>query len=97
VCGNSTSPNCLCPPGYELTSGVCQQCRNGFFQRANSSLPCSQWNTSLVCTAGYHISNGSRFTDTSCIPCPSTPGNTTLKGPGCRWACKAGFNATVIK
>jgi len=96
ACGNATNPNCLCPPGYELTGGMCQQCRPGFFQRSNSSLPCSQWNTSLVCATGYYFSNGSRFTDTSCIPCPSTPGNTTLRGAGCQWACKAGFNATVF-
>ena len=97
-CGNTTNPNCLCLPGFELTGGQCQQCRQGFFRSTNSSLPCTQW-TSPLCALGYYLSNGTRFRDSFCVPCPNLfPGNATAKNTsGCSWGCKAGFNYTLLK
>ena len=98
-CGNSTHPNCLCMPGFELVNGLCQQCKRGFFQKNNSLLPCTPWNTTLACPAGSFLTNGTRFTDTACVPlCPAPPENATARGViGCEWRCKAGYNNTKFK
>jgi hypothetical protein len=95
-CGNSTNPNCVCLPGFEMVAGKCQQCMQGYFKAVNSSLPCAQW-TSPSCAANYFRSNGTRFADTVCLQCPSPPGNAGIKGAQCEWGCNAGFNNTVIK
>ena len=99
-CGNATNPNCLCLPGFELLTGQCQPCKAGFFKGANSSLPCTLWNTSQVCGQGYYLANGTRFTNAACLlSCPTPPGNATAKNSvtGCGWGCKAGYNNTVFK
>lgn len=98
-CGNNTNPNCLCSPGFELIAGQCQQCKPGFFRGLNSSsLPCTPWNTSRVCSPGNFLANGTRFSDSACLPgCPTIPSNSTSKGAGCQWGCNAGYNNTVIK
>ncbi len=96
-CGNATNPNCLCLPGFELIGNQCQQCRQGTFKSTSSSLPCAAWNTRLTCSPGYFLTNGTRFTDTSCLQCPGSPGNGTMKGSGCQWGCKAGYNNTVFE
>jgi hypothetical protein len=98
LCGNTTNPNCLCLPGFELSGGQCQQCRQGFFRSTNSSLlPCAPW-TNRICSLGFYLSNGTRFGDSTCVPCPGLlPGNATAKNTsGCAWGCKAGFNRTVM-
>jgi len=97
VCGNNTHPNCLCPPGLEISDGQCQQCRPGFFKSTNSTLPCTPWTNNLVCPAGHFVSNGTRFTDMACLECPKPPGNGTVWSPGCQWGCAAGFNRTVFR
>jgi hypothetical protein len=94
-CGNSTNPNCICLPGFELTVGRCQQCKQGFFKSTNSTLPCTQWTSTPACSANYFRSNGTRFSDTVCLPCPNPPANATIKGATCEWGCRAGFNNTV--
>jgi hypothetical protein len=99
-CGNTTNPNCLCLPGFELVNGQCQPCKAGFFKGTNSSLPCTQWNTLQVCGQGYFMANGTRFTNAACLlSCPTPPGNATGKNSvaGCEWGCKAGYNNTAFK
>ena len=96
ACGNSSNPNCVCLPGFELIGRQCQQCKQGFFKSMNTTLPCSQW-TLLPCSNGYFRSNGTRFIDTACLPCPSPPGNSSFKGAACEWGCRVGFNNTVFK
>ncbi len=95
-CGNSTNPNCVCAPGFEMVAGKCQQCKQGYFKATNSSLPCTQW-TSPTCAANHFRSNGTRFSDTVCLPCPDPPGNAAIKGVECEWGCKAGYNNTAVK
>ena len=95
-CGNSTNPNCVCMPGFEMVAGKCQQCKQGHFKAANSSLPCAQW-TTPSCAANYFRSNGTRFSDTVCLPCPDPPGNAAIKGVACEWGCRAGYNTTMVK
>ena len=94
ACGNATNPNCLCPPGFELVGNRCQPCKAGFFRSANSSRPCAAWNTATTCAAGHFLSNGTRFADTVCIPCPAPPSNGTPRSAGCQWGCSAGYNRT---
>ena len=94
ACGNATNPNCLCPPGFELVGNQCQPCKAGFFRSANFSRPCAAWNTAATCAAGHFLSNGTRFADTVCIPCPAPPSNGTPRSAGCQWGCSAGYNST---
>ena len=86
--------SCLCLPGFELLDGQCQQCKAGYF-RANTTSPCARWNTTS-CAPGYYLSNGTRFTDSLCLPCPASPVNASVKGVGCQWVCRPGFNNTFI-
>jgi hypothetical protein len=94
-CGNNSNPNCMCLPGFELIGNQCQQCKQGFFKSTNSTLPCSEWTLSPACSNGYFRSNGTRFINTACLPCPSPPENATLKGTACEWGCSVGFNNTI--
>jgi hypothetical protein len=88
-------PSCLCSSGFELSNGQCQQCKPGYFRNnVNSTLPCAQWNSS--CTSGYYLSNGTRFTNSVCLPCPDSPVNASVKGMGCQWMCRPGFNNTRL-
>jgi hypothetical protein len=100
VCGNATHPNCLCPPGLEMSGGQCQECKPGFFKSTNSTLPCTQWTRVTVCPISqFFMSNGTRFTDAACLRCPAQlPANGTVpKTEGCQWRCAAGYNRTVFR
>jgi hypothetical protein len=94
-CGNATNPNCTCFQGLELSAEArCQPCKAGFFRSANSPGPCVEWKTAASCAAGHFLSNGTRFSDAVCIPCPAPPNNNTLRSAGCQWGCSAGYNST---
>jgi hypothetical protein len=49
---------------------------------------------------GLFFSNGTRFTDATCLQCPGLlPENAKVarNGTGCQWECNAGFNNTVFQ
>ena len=100
MCGNTTNPNCLCPPGLEMSDGQCQQCREGFFKSTNSTLPCNPWTKPRMCPTGqFFTPNGTRFTDAACLRCPAQlPANGIAPSwTECQWGCAAGFNRTVFR
>ena len=100
VCGNTTHPNCLCPPGLEMSDGQCQECKSGFFKSTNSTMACTPWTNVRLCPIGqFFVSNGTRFTDTACLRCPTQlPANGSAPSrTGCQWGCMAGYNRTVFR
>ena len=93
---NTSTPNCDCIAGFEMVDNECAPCPQGFFKDVDGPLPCSEWNVT-DCSEGYFAANGTRFSDSVCLPCPDPPDNATLvlNGTGCEWTCDAGYNNTL--
>ena len=79
-CSPCPPGTCECLSGSDMVYGQCLPCQQGFFKDNNTSLPfstCVEW-TQQQCSAGYFPIDGNRFHDTTCIPYPPTPENTSL-------------------
>ena len=90
---DQSTPNCDCVAGFEMVESKCIPCSEGFYKETDGPLPCSEWNAT-DCSDGFYAVNGTRFSDTTCLPCPTAPDNATLilNGTGCEWTCDSGFN-----
>ena len=97
-CGNGSAPNCDCIPGFEMVEGQCEACLPGYFKNQTDPYPCIQWDSSDTCPPTHFAINGTRFTNSACVPCPDVPENASFvvnSSSPCKWICDAGFNNTL--
>ena len=90
---NISTSNCQCVSGFELVDGACQVCRDGFFKNQTSYSPCIPWDDIDSCPPAHYAINGTRFNNSTCIPCPLGPGNSSSVGNRtvCEWRCDDGY------
>lgn len=97
------APNCVhtfqcacdCAAGFERIVNECRMCLIGFFKNQTSPYECEKWDAN-DCNGGHFLTNGTRFQNSACLPCPDAPENATLTGMECEWTCDAGFNNTEM-
>ena len=86
------SPACVCDPGYEMASGVCQLCALGKFKGQADYSVCTPWTTTVCPEQGTYLVQGSPYNNSACLACPELPTNAVRFAGECSWGCEAGFD-----
>jgi hypothetical protein len=85
-------PACVCDPGYEMVSKVCQLCAAGKFKELADYSTCVPWTVTVCPQQGAYFVQGSPYNNSECLACPELPSNAVQTTGGCSWACEAGFD-----